>query len=137
MKAVLSFALLSALALTTSAVSVNKVRRDAPPVPTYVIETITSDGNVVNTPATNGVVYETFDPINGPFLTHAEIDDENPAGTTTCVARDQWGNQVRAFGGPNFGGVEAVDFVPADGQQIFSLSCYPAEGSALVLFPEF
>ena len=119
MKVIFSIALVSAL-------SVVKAWESAAQTPYYTVRTVTSDGNAVYTNSNNGIVYLSFYPQYGPFLTHAEIDNANPPNSATCVARDNMGNQVRAFGGPNFGNVNAVDFVPADGKQIFSLSCGPA-----------
>lgn len=55
------------------------------------------------------------------YLTSATIND--PSLTAQCVTRDVQGNQVRAFGGPNFGDVESVQFVPADGRQIYTIAC--------------
>jgi hypothetical protein len=128
MKGIFSVALLSALSLTASAVNINKARdygSSSSVVPSYTVKTITSDGNTQYTQSVNGIVYLTINP-NIAFLTHAEIDNENPPESATCTARDSMGNQVRAFGGPNFGDVDAVDFVPQDGKQIFSLICNPA-----------
>ena len=125
MKAVLSIALLSTLSLTASAAQIHKARAYSS-VPSYTVKTVTSDGNTQYTPSSNGYVNLSFYPTaGGVFLTHAELDNEYPAESATCVARDNRGNQVRAFGGPQFGNVDAVDFVPADGKQVFSLSCSP------------
>ena len=121
---IIAATLLSALSLT-SATTINKVRQSSP-VPTYSVGIVLSDGSQGDLASVDGSVFYSFNPTYGPYLTHAEIDNAVPAGSATCVARDQYGNQVRAFGGPNFGGVEAVDFVEADGKQIFTLSCNPA-----------
>ena len=123
---IITAALISALAITSNAATILKTR-DAPSTPpSYSVNTVLSDGTSTNTQASYGSVFLTFNPTNGaPFLTHAAIEND-PNSVATCVARDQWGNQVRAFGGPNFGGVEAVDFVENDGRQIFTLSCFPA-----------
>lgn len=124
---VFSAALLSALALTASAATIHKARDYSYAAPSFTVQTITSDGNTQFTQSVNGQVFLTFNPAaTGVFLTHAELDNENPPEGATCVARDVQGNQVRAFGGPNFGNVDAVDFVPNDGKQIFSLACGPA-----------
>ena len=125
MRAVFSIAVLSAFSLTASAVQINKARQ-SPAVPSYTVVTVTSDGNTQTTSSSDGDVYLTFNPPSGVFLTHAELDTEYPAESANCVARDSMGNQVRAFGGPDFGDVDSVDFVPPDGEQIFSLSCFPA-----------
>ena len=129
MKAI-SIALLSAFSLTASAVQINKARdynsaAAMPSTPSFTVETVTSDGNTQHNHSSNGKVDLSFNPSSGVFLTHAELQNEDPAESATCVARDSMGNQVRAFGGPSSGNVDAVDFMARVGQQIYSLSCGP------------
>ncbi|RMZ91864.1 hypothetical protein DV736_g885, partial [Chaetothyriales sp. CBS 134916] len=95
MKACATIALLSVLALT-SATNIAKPRQASPPPLTYSVGIVESDGTATSLPAQNGVVYQSFDPTTGPYLTHAEIDND-PAQLATCVARDQWGNQTRSI----------------------------------------
>lgn len=118
--------LISALSLSASAVTINKARQSAP-IPSYSVGIVTSDGatQALQSDA-NGQVFQAFYPTTGPYLTHAEIDNANPPNSASCVTRDQWGNQVRGFGGPQFGNVNAVDFVEADGKQVYTISCFPA-----------
>lgn len=123
MKSVLSIALLSALSLTTSAATINKVRQ-APATYSYTVSTVESNGAQNTYPSdANGIVSVWFQPSQSDFLSYASID--NPADNAQCTLKDQWGNQVRAFGGPNQD-VDSVDLVQADGIQVYSLVCAPA-----------
>jgi hypothetical protein len=119
MKSILSLALISALSLTSSAATINKVRQ-AP----YTVTTVESNGVTSTlTSDPNGIVSASFSPSDSDFLTSASIS--NPADNAQCTLKDQWGNQVRAFGGPNQD-VDSVELVKADGIQVFSLFCAPA-----------
>jgi hypothetical protein len=119
MKSILSLALISALSLTSSAATINKVRQ-AP----YTVTTVESNGATSTlTSDPNGIVSASFSPSDSDFLTSASIS--NPADNAQCTLKDQWGNQVRAFGGPNQD-VDSVELVKADGIQVFSLFCAPA-----------
>jgi len=128
MKGIFSIAILSALTLSASAVQINKARQAPTPVPSY---TVATDDNLgVRTgyaSDANGNLDVTFDRTLG-FLVHAEIDFASPANSVTCVVKDQFGDQVRAFGGAQFGDVNSIDLVPADGEQVFSMICFPATG---------
>ena len=117
-----STALVAALSLlsTSSALTIHKPRQTVAP-PQYTVTIVTSDG-VSNTLTsdTAGNVFDAFNP-SVAFLASATIND--PSLTAQCVTRDAQGNQVRGFGGPNFGDVESVQFAPADGEQIYTIAC--------------
>lgn len=120
MKSILSFALISALSLTSSAATINKVRQAY----NYTVTTVESNGVTSTlTSDSNGKVSASFSPSDSDFLISASI--YNPANNAQCTLKDQWGDQVRAFGGPNQF-VDSVELVKADGIQVFSLSCAPA-----------
>jgi hypothetical protein len=124
MKSILSLALISVLSLTSSAATINKVRQAPGTTYSYTVTTVESNG-ATNTLTSdpNGVVSASFTPSDYDFLTSATI--YNPADNVQCTLRDQWGNQVRAFGGPGQD-VDSVELVKADGIQVFSLFCAPA-----------
>ena len=122
MKSILSLALISALSLTSSAATINKVRQARGT--TYTVTTVESNGATTTvTSDLNGIVAASFYPSEDRFLTSASI--YNPADNAQCTLRDRWGNQVRAFGGPSQD-VDSVELVKADGIQVFSLYCAPA-----------
>jgi WD40 repeat protein len=123
MKSILSLTLISALSLTSSAAAINKVRQAPGTTYSYTVTTVESNGVTSTfTSDPNGIVSASFSPSNDDFLTSASI--YNPANNAQCTLRDQWGNQVRAFGGPDQG-VDSVELVEADGIQVFSLYCAP------------
>jgi hypothetical protein len=120
MKSILSLALIFALSLTSSAATINKARG----APSYTVTTVESNGATNTlTSDSNGNVSASFSPSDLDYLTSASIN--NPADNVQCVLNDQWGYQVRAFGGPNQA-VDSVELVEADGIQVFSLTCAPA-----------
>jgi len=123
MKSILSLTLISALSLTYSAATINKVRQAPGTTYSYTVTTVESNGVTSTfTSDPNGIVSASFSPSNDDFLTSASI--YNPANNAQCTLRDQWGNQVRAFGDPDQG-VDSVELVEADGIQVFSLYCAP------------
>jgi WD40 repeat protein len=123
MKSILSLTLISALSLTSSAATINKVRQAPGATYSYTVTTVESNGVTSTfTSDPNGIVSASFSPSNDDFLASASI--YNPANNAQCTLRDQWGNQVRAFGGPDQG-VDSVELVEADGIQVFSLYCAP------------
>jgi len=124
MKSFFGLALISALSLTASAATINKVRQAPGYGYGYTVTTVESNG-VTNTLTSdpNGIVSASFYPSNYDFLTSASI--YNPANNVQCTLRDRFGNQVRAFGGPDQA-VDSVQLVEADGIQVFSLFCAPA-----------
>jgi hypothetical protein len=123
MKSFLSLALISALSLTSSAATINKVRQARDTTYSYTVTIVESNGVTSTlTSDPNGIVSASFSPSVSDFLTSASID--NPADNAQCTLKDQRGNQVRAFGGPNQG-VDSVELVEADGIQVFSLYCAP------------
>lgn len=124
MKSVLSIALISALSLTTSALTINKPRQAPGATYSYTVSTVESNGAQNTYPSDpNGIVSVSFQPSQYDFLTYASID--NSADDAQCTLKDQWGYQVRAFGGPSQD-VDSVELVQADGIQVFSLFCAPA-----------
>jgi hypothetical protein len=123
MKSTLGLALIFALSLTSSAATINKVRQ-APSTYSYTVTTVESNGTTNTlTSDPNGIVSASFSPTSTDFLTSASI--YNPANNAQCTLKDKWGNQIRAFGGPNQA-VDSVELVEADGIQVFSLFCGPA-----------
>ena len=123
MKSILSLALVSALSLTSSAATINKVRQAPDITYSYTVTIVESNGATSTlTSDPNGIVSASFSPSNDDFPTSASI--YNPANDVQCTLRDQWGNQVRAFGGPNQD-VDSVELVEPDGIQVFSLFCAP------------
>jgi len=124
MKSILSLALISALSLTSSAATINKVRQAPSTTYSYTVTIVESNGATSTlTSDSNGIVSASFAPSSNDFLASASIN--NPADNVQCTLSDQWGNQVRAFGGPNQF-VDSVELVEADGIQVFSLFCAPA-----------
>ncbi len=124
MKSIVSITLISALSLTTCALTINKPRQAPGTTYSYTVSTVESNGAQNSYPSDpNGIVSVSFQPTQYDFLTSAGIS--NPADNAQCTLRDQWGNQVRAFGGPNQD-VDSVELVQADGIQVFSLFCAPA-----------
>lgn len=118
-----SFAILAAalsVISAASAASIHKVRQGPAQPASYTVTVVTSDGQTNVFQSVDGYVYAGFDPSTA-FVESITIND--PSLTAQCFTDDSQGNQVRAFGGPNFGDVESVQFVQQDGQQIFSLAC--------------
>jgi hypothetical protein len=123
MKSILSITLLSALTLTSSALTINKPRQ-APTSYAYTVTTVESTGvSTTFTPDANGIVSTAFSPSDADWLSSANI--YNTADNVQCTLRDRWGNQVRAFGGPGQD-VDGVELVKADGIQVYTMFCGPA-----------
>jgi hypothetical protein len=122
----------SALVLLTSALSIASARtlitRQAPTTQglapyTLFVSTVNNPAGTTLTSDPSGSVFTTFQ--SPDFLVTATI--YNPADNVQCVARDQWGNQVRAFGGP-LQDVDSITLVENDGKQVSTLSCTPFVG---------
>ena len=124
MKSVLSIALISALSLSTSALTINKPRQAPSATYSYTVSTTESNGAQNTYPSDpNGIVSVSFQPSQSDFLSYASI--VNPADNAQCTLKDQWGSQIQAFGGPNQY-VDSVELVQADGIRVLSLFCAPA-----------
>src|SRR5438105_5062363 len=84
MKSILSLALISALALTSSAATINKVRQARDTTYSYTVTTVESNGDTSTfTSDPNGIVSASFSPSDSDYLTSAGI--YNPADNVQCT----------------------------------------------------